>query len=317
MKKIINIVIKIAIILGFVYVVRQYIQSNDWKNIGDTIDVNELSNRWYYLLSAILLMPINWLLESRKWQVIMNNYTEVSFSSAVISILCGVTCGLVTPARVGEFMGRLLIVRADDRKVSVYASFICSVSQNVVTLILGLIASIIFVININELKISLPNLLIINGLLVTVGLWVFYNHQYLISFLSTTSFYQKHLQFINGRSTSTSLLNHVLVLSLLRYTVYGSQYLLVLYYLGLSSTLFYNVISIGTIFLIQSSIPLPPIMGLLARGEIAVFILGLISYSMPIALLAAGLLWVINLICPALLGLVYLMNINIWKSVRL
>ncbi len=316
MKKILNIVIKVAIILGFVYVIRKYTLSHNWTDIGETISIDDLSQRWYYMAAVIILMPINWLLESRKWQIVMNNYTKLSLSKSCISILCGITCGLLTPARVGEFIGRLLIVNADDKKVSVYASFICSISQNMITLIVGLAASIFFVINVNELEIGLPFLIIINVIIIAVGLWVYYNHQPLLSYWSSSSFYQKHLQFINDHSISVGSLNQVLFLSLLRYGMYGMQYLLVLCFLGLSSSVFYNILAIGTIFLIQSTIPLPPMMGLLARGEIAVFILGLISYSIPMAIIAAGLLWVINLICPALLGLVYLMKMNIWKSVR-
>jgi len=316
MKKIFNIVIKVLILIGFVYVIRNYISSNNWTDIGASISKDDLYSRWYLIPVIIILMPVNWLLESKKWHVVMNNYSEINYGSAVISILCGITCGLLTPARVGEFMGRLLLVKSEDKKVSVYASFLCSISQNIITLILGLVSVVVFITYINAIDIAVSTLLIVNVIIISIGLCLYYNHKTLISYLSFTTFYKKHLLFISEHKVSLGLLNRVLLLSLLRYLVYGTQYVLILCFLGLSSALYYNVVAIGTIFLIQSTIPLPPMMGLLARGEIAVFVLGVLSYSTPIGLLAAGLIWVINLICPALLGLAYLMKMNIWKSVR-
>ncbi len=71
---------------------------------------------------------------------------------------------------------------------------------------------------------------------------------------------------------------------------------------------------IGTIFLVQTSIPLPPIWSLLVRGQAALYFWGLFAVS-PIAILASTFaLWVINLILPALFGLVLLMATNIPKT---
>jgi hypothetical protein len=66
--------------------------------------------------------------------------------------------------------------------------------------------------------------------------------------------------------------------------------------------------------LLQTAIPLPPIVGLLARGEVALKIWGISSQNDLSILAATFTLWVINLIIPALIGLVFILRLNFLKS---
>ena len=300
----------------FLYILTAYFRTNNWDTISSSVSIDDFKSRWYYLVFVLLLMPLNWLIESFKWQTMMNNYRAISLTTAYKSILCGVTCGLITPARVGDFLGRLLVIDAGFKKQSVYASFICSLSQNIATLIIGLIACIYFISNIHNLDLDSQYIIIINALIISVGLILYYFHRAILGYFSSTKLYKKHLGFLDAYPVNISVYHKVLLLALFRFVVYASQYLLILFFIGVSSSTWYNIVAICTIFLIQSTIPLPPLMGLLARGEIAVIILGLMGYSTISALLAAGLLWVINLICPALLGLILILKLNLWRSIR-
>ena len=54
---------------------------------------------------------------------------------------------------------------------------------------------------------------------------------------------------------------------------------------------------------LQTGIPIPPSLGLLARGNVAIFILCLQNDALPQSvLLATGLLWLMNVAIPALAG---------------
>jgi hypothetical protein len=68
---------------------------------------------------------------------------------------------------------------------------------------------------------------------------------------------------------------------------------------------------IATIFLVQASVPLPPAMGLLARSEIALFVWGFFTQDHVDILAATFSLFVINIAVPALLGLVFIVQVNI------
>ena len=84
------------------------------------------------------------------------------------------------------------------------------------------------------------------------------------------------------------------------------------FFISLYEHIFYFYIA--TIYLLQTSVPLPPLMGLFVRSEVALFVWGMYSAN-EIAILAATFgLWILNLLIPALIGTVFMLNINVLKS---
>ena len=101
-----------------------------------------------------------------------------------------------------------------------------------------------------------------------------------------------------------------LLLALCRYATYAAQYYLLLKFYGIGVDLPLAMAGIAAIFMLQASIPLPPVLGLMARGELALFIWGRFSNS-PVDILAATFsLFVINLAIPAIFGLVFIARVN-------
>jgi hypothetical protein len=96
--------------------------------------------------------------------------------------------------------------------------------------------------------------------------------------------------------------------------VYSTQYFLLLRFFGIDIGLIPAYFSIAAIFLIQTSIPLPPVMGLLARGNVAVQIWSFFGANQVSILATTFGLWIINLILPALFGTFFIFNVNITKS---
>jgi hypothetical protein len=62
------------------------------------------------------------------------------------------------------------------------------------------------------------------------------------------------------------------------------------------------------VFLIQSGIPLPPFLSMLARVEIAVIIWSVFERDVMIILSATFSLWIINLLIPSLIGAIFLVK---------
>jgi hypothetical protein len=69
--------------------------------------------------------------------------------------------------------------------------------------------------------------------------------------------------------------------------------------------------AIFALFLLQTGVPLPPILGLVARGSIAVQIFGWYGADPLSALATTFTLWVINLILPSLVGIFCVFNLNL------
>jgi len=151
----------------------QVIMRQDVDTIMNEMRQGFSGTNWIYLVLCIVLMPINWLVESIKWRTLVLPWKEISLSAAVKAIYAGISVGLVTPARIGEYGGRLLLIEGDDKTKSIPATLVSSVSQNLSNVIGGYIG------------------------------------------------YDR------------SILHRVLALSHLRYLIYCTQYVLILYFLGI------------------------------------------------------------------------------------
>jgi hypothetical protein len=122
----------------------------------------------------------------------------------------------------------------------------------------------------------------------------------------------KHFVVLKNYDSKT--LSQALGFAFLRYSVYTIQYLLLLHFFGINVSLIDGISGIATIFILQTSIPLPPLLGLAVRSEIAILVWGVFSSNELSILAATFILWILNLIIPALFGMVFIANINVLKS---
>src|SRR5688500_12741182 len=60
----------------------------------------------WYLAAVILLMPVNWLLETWKWHSYLSVHARVNFARAFKAVTGGIPLSLFTPNRIGEYGGR-------------------------------------------------------------------------------------------------------------------------------------------------------------------------------------------------------------------
>ncbi len=288
-----------------------------WRGVW-SVPTEILSGRIGYLVVATGLLPLNWFLESAKWRLYMRQHVPMGWSTSVRSVLAGLSLGVFTPSRVGEYGGRLFFVAAKHNYYALQSTFVCSLAQNIISLIVGMLGMMYYVHRTQPVWILERGLLwfLIIGLGLIIILFYF-NLNWLYQLarrlgLSKRRWVGKLLGF--GR-VSQLLLLQMLMYSLLRYSVYTLQYALVLCYFGVPAQDWWLFLSaIGTIFLVQGSIPLPPFLGILARGEIAIFVWKQLAVSSSVVLPASYMIWVLNILIPALVGYFFILNVNILKS---
>jgi len=87
-----------------------------------------------------------------------------------------------------------------------------------------------------------------------------------------------------------------------------------LQFFGVNAPFLEALAGISTVFLVQTSIPLPPVTGLLTRGQVALFVWSFFGGNEISVLAATYSLFVINLILPALIGAVFILKTNVLKS---
>ncbi len=319
-NKTINFVIKLSIIALLAWVI--------YRNIFGKQDIDEI---WYlfienlkkqnisWLLAAIFLMPINWIFETLKWRVLIQSIEQLSFRKSLAAIIAGVTLSIFTPNRIGEYGGRVLFVRPENNWKTVIATLVGSFSQLLVILSMGILGFGYFVGNYFDIETHLlRGVLFLMISLIGLMLFGFYNIELIIPvFKKIPHIYRfkrffKHIVVLKNYHSKT--LSQALGFAFLRYMVYTIQYLLLLHFFGINVTLIDGLSGIATIFILQTSIPLPPLIGLIVRSEIAILVWGIFSTNELSILATTFVLWILNLIIPALLGAVFIANINVLKS---
>lgn len=295
----------------------QIIMNQDLDTIQSQLKEGLKGSNWIYLAVCIVLMPINWLIESIKWRTLVLPWKEISLKDAVKAIYAGISVGLVTPARIGEYGGRLLLIEGDDRAKSIPATLVSSIAQNISNIIGGYIGAMIYCFcyfSVNRFVYIAGSILGLLGIIMLCTL--FFNISKLnLDWLNRWKLgkllnKQAHVLSLYDRS----ILHRVLSLSHLRYLIYCTQYVLILHFLGIELSVLAAFSGVAVIYLLQSGIPLPPMLSVVARGELAVIIWSIFTANVGGILVATFGLWVINLVIPALLGLLIVLNVNLLKS---
>ncbi|MCR9290212.1 MAG: flippase-like domain-containing protein [Bacteroidetes bacterium] len=319
-NKFINGLIKLLIVVLLLWAI--YSQVFAKENIDDiwAIFIENFSfPNLYWLIFIVVLVPVNWGIEAYKWKQLIQNFTDLSFWKTYKAILAGITVSLFTPNRVGEYGGRILMVKAEHNWKAVIATLVGSFSQLLTLLAMGLLGAIYFSMTFLDPETYILQLIFFLGIaFISLMVFCFFNIDMVIPIARRIPFpdwmrrYLKHVAVLQNY-TSKELIK-VLLLSLFRYLIYSFQYFLALKFFGVEVPLIQGMAGIATIYLLQTSIPLPPLMGLLARGEVALFIWGFFSQTEVNILAASFSLFIINLAVPALLGAVFILQTNVLKS---
>src|SRR5262249_38493522 len=88
---------------------------------------------------VLLLMPLNWGIEARKWQLALRPLGGIGYRNAFRAGFTGTTMASFTPNRKGEYLGRILYVKEGQRIKAISLTMACSIAQLMVTLLIGLV----------------------------------------------------------------------------------------------------------------------------------------------------------------------------------
>lgn len=270
----------------------------------------------FWLIAALALVPCNWLAETFKWKMLLDNFSEHTIANLFKAVMAGITVSLFTPNRVGEYGGRVLFLPATLRWKATMATLAGSFAQLIVLIGFGLLALGLFSVGYLSLNSWLVlGAALLSGLMLLFLLVSYFNLDLADKLLDRLPNWnwlkraRKPISYLGEFSTKSLIAS--LTFASLRYGIYGLQYYLMASFFGIAIQPQEAFLVIGSIYLLQTSIPLPPIWSLLVRGQVALYFWGFFCTN-PILILAATFgLWVINLILPALVGMVFLLFLNI------
>lgn len=266
---------------------------------------------------ACVLMLLNWGLESRKWRILVSDVERISRWRAFMATLAGTPIGLITPNRVGEFVGRVLFLAPEHRIAASFATAVGSIAQFVVTVVLGLLGLIALLFSAEHDRSSPAASAWVGlcALVAAVTVLLYFNPDLLRSAIARVPVikrWERHAAVLER--FGNRMLTRVLLISAGRYVVFSAQFALLLGALA-DVAVVDALIAIPAVFLVSTLIPTVMLTELGVRGSVAVAFFAVSAANEQGVFMASTVLWLINLGLPAMAGGVILLVARI-RSAR-
>lgn len=325
-----NIIRFLIFFLSYGYISYQLIFNVNYQKALFLIIKSKSSLYFIFItLIILILMLINWSIETYKWRYLILKIEKVSFLKAYRAILTGLAVSTFTPNRVGEFLGRVISLQKANPWKAIFISILCSMSQLITTFFIGSITVSIFILSYHFVLpfdksiwiIFVLLLLIINILIFSI----YFNVRFLGEFLNKiiNSKWRKIRGYLKVFSFyKFKELRNTIALSISRYFVFSLQFYILLRFFGVPLSESEAAIIIPTIYFIIAAIPSFAIAEIGIRGTVAV---GLIEFYFKTikgedfnlhfnVIAATSLIWFINIALPALIGNIFVLKTNFLKN---
>ena len=332
LNKTYNILIRLAILVfTFYFLYEQLFYKHDLSSFIKNIEaVIRSKNFGIPAVIVVLLLPVNLLLESLKWQYLMQKLERVTMTGAFKAILTGISVSIFLPNRVGDYLGRVFILKKADRLQATLATILGSMAQLLTTILFGLTAVAFFLPRWISPDSSLNRWAFV-GLLFSifvvsaVMVFAFLNFRIFSVLLKSISgrAYKKIAHYAEVFSWySVKELFYVLLISLIRYLVFSLQFFLLLKIFQIHIGYLHAMMVIGFIYLLMSIIPTIALSEIGVRGSVSLYAFGLFfgtTTTLPEGLsrsivAASSALWLINLALPALSGLFFTFKLRFFRN---
>ena len=322
-RKTIGFLIKIGIValaLFFLYQQLNVKSGVDTHSIDDIITI--LKGNYIIVIAVFFMMLLNWFLEALKWRFLIAKIEKVSIKRSLRAIFSGITVSAFTPNRIGEYGGRVFCLEKADRIQAVLITVIGSMAQLLTTIVFGSIGLLFlpdylsdFSLFFDKMSFSYPFLAFIIFLFNVILVLLFLNVSVLTNVLTNISFLKKFEKY-NGVFSFYSFeeLFKVLAYSVLRYVVFTTQFFILLQLFEVQILYTDAIILITSMLFIVSAIPTISITEIGVRGSVALFLFGLVSTNTVGILSATFVLWVINLLIPSLIGIVFIFTLKFFRK---
>lgn len=278
-----------------------------FENISKILEESLLSQNLIWFAIILILMPMVWALEAVKWRFALSDYTQMSFWRSWRSVWYGVVAGHLTPNRIGEPIGRLALVKSDVRGKAGFIAAWCSLTQQIATVFFGLfgMAWWFSVKGLALFPASVPIWLIF----IIIFLWVGFlflgisKINWLAHWFESFNWFQKTLHYERlDLRIKTSTYFVVQLISLLRYALFSTQYVILLRLFGVSADIFDLYAIVALTYFFSSLIPTFSASEVGVKTGFAIWFVAMVSDNAFGATAASLFLWMLNLAIPALIA---------------
>lgn len=268
-------------------------------------------------------MLVNWGIEAKKWQLLVSGIQKIKYSRAYRAIFTGQAIALNTFNGVGEYVGRVVYLEAGNRLRAVAVSIVGSLSQIIVTMVLGIIGLVYLRINVLDATHHVQGLtkFWLDAMMYSIGFWTFiflliyFQLSWLTKLIEKIPFVAKYSYYIQKlEDFHWKELTKILLLSFIRYVVFVAQYLLLLELFNVQASVWQLAWMVCVLFLVLAVVPSIPIAELGLRTEASQQLFGLISGNTLGIAFTATMIWLINRVIPAIAGSLFLLGVKLFKK---
>lgn len=299
---------------------------------NQVVQQRDLSWRWAHIRESwqqpvfwavVALMFVNYLLEAKKWQILIKPLQSFSLWRAFKSVMAGCSITMLTPNRIGEYGGRILFVQEDKRLRAISLNILGSISQLVITVVMGTMGLLLLKFSAVTgaqpflfLPAAFYNSLIWAAIASSIFLLIFYFRVgWLVKLMERVPYLNKPLRYVRLlEDFKGKQLLRILFLSLIRYMAFILQYMLLLQVMEVEVQAALSFWLLSCFYLVMALAPTIGFTELPLRATATVEIFKLYSPNL-VGIQAAALgIWIINLVLPAIIGSVLIFGIKIAKE---
>ncbi len=256
------------------------------------------------LLSALLLFPINMLLEGVKWRYLLRGVDDVSLNEAQRQVYYGCVGAFVTPNRLGEFPTRALLLRNKEKYIeAVTLGFVGGFAMLCTIEGVGIVAVAYFFLHLleNSLHKIIVFCIYIILLLAIVLLVVFFPR---IQKYCSVRLHGKIKRVMDAVvCIGYKRFAYLCILSLFRYLVFSVQLYCIFYFCGIHLTLYQSFVAIPTYYALVSIMPSIPVADTIFRGSWALIVFSFFTGNVAAIATSVLMIWFINTVFPMIVGM--------------
>ena len=261
------------------------------------------------LFQAVMLMPISWTVEAIKWKYALKDFSPIGFTASFRMIWYGVGVGLLTPNRIGEPFGRMIMIPQQHRVQGGAMAILCGMSQQAATIIFGIIGIYYlgFVVKL-DLLIGLLNPWVISVAVIftIISLSIIIGVEHITSLAKRLKFIKRFIlneEVLAEKISATKKIKLVL-LSIARYLVFSTQLVILLSAFGLEVNLLTSYAAVFATYLLASLVPSFALAEFGIRASFAIVIVGAFWENALGIAAATTTLWLLNVAMPGVVGVI-------------
>lgn len=287
------------VLLCIAFIVYQLLKVDNWSEVLEQLSANSAGNIWFGVV-ALLLLPLNILLESLRWQKATEKFVDMPLKRAIRSVFWGYTGAFITPNSLGELPTRAMLLPEGSRTKAVSMGFFVSLLQTILIVACGLVATLFWQ---HSQTLNVRLTVVIASVVIVLGSLIVLKINSLGKLFGTfgQGFFQKISEALNSAGRRQTIM--LALLSLLKYAVYSTQFYLVLRWSGVEIPVAEAFVVMPIFYLLLTIMPLVNIFEFAVRSSVGILVFSAYAESSLQIIVASTIFWLMNFCLPTLIGL--------------